>query len=147
MSETDPTYPVMEAAISLEAFADLTSGHERKQEGDIISIREPVGFIGFKEAETYLWLKLEGLEEDEMNLLIESLYDGGEVYDKRRYLISLDRLKELEPTFDLNRARDVDDLYQPFLTLDEDTHQLITENSQPLQISGLVFDKSIGDYL
>ena len=149
-------FPIMEVALSLETFADLASGHERKQEGDIIAVRYPLNAIGFKEAHTYLWMRIEGLEYTEFTELVDPLTDppyGTDttaeiiVYDKRRYSIPLSRIKEVHADFDIDRAKDINDLYQPFLTLDEDNFYFLSEHFQPFQVEGLVFDKFTGVYL
>ncbi len=157
MGETNPTYPVREIALACFSKPDL-NGNERIQEGDIVAVRKPNISIGRKEANIYLWLRLEGLEENEMARLADCLYEPNELnvesgvptgnrYDKRRYCIPFDRLKEVYPAFNMEKARDPDVVYQPFLGIDEnDLFYFLTEEP-PFSVSGLVFDKQTGEYL
>ena len=149
MSELDPNYPVMEIAICLVDYAPLPSGHERALVGDIVAVRKPNIGIGLKEAELFLWLRVEGLEEAEFSKLTSYIFDSTSniIYDKRRYSIPLEKIKELVPDFDVDLALKNDEVYQPFLTLDEDYTFVDIDDIQPFQISGLVYDKVIGDYL
>ena len=145
MGQVNPNYPIKEVAISLESFP-IESEHERKQEGDIVTIRDTHYCIGLKEMSRYLWLRIEGLEESEFDELVSVLVDDGITFDKRRYCILLEKLKEVDPNFDLDRARDLEDVYQPYLVIDEDTGIFLIAE-EPFQVQGLIFDKSIGEYL
>ena len=141
---------IMEVAIALENAADLPTG-ERKKEGDIITVRPTGTGIGTKEAKIYLWLRLEGLADraafdDLGSPLFEPDEATGLKYDKRRYCIPMERILIVEPTFDVDRARDEADLYQPFMVVDVEDFTYVTVDP-PLQTSGLVYDKVIGDYL
>ena len=143
MSEINPHYPVMEIAISLVDYAPLSSGHERALVGDIVAVRKPSDGIGRKEANIFMWLRVEGLEENEMFMLTNEV-DG---YDKRRYCIPLEKIKELKSDFNEQLALDSNTIYQPFLTIDEENGFYFIIENTPLQVSGLVYDKVIGDYL
>ena len=156
MGYTNPNYPVMEIAINTENHAP-NGENERSLEGDIIAVRKPLDYIGTKEANTFLWLLVEGLEENEIARLNEIFYepfsadgsfsDENKVkYDKRRFCIPLERLKQIVPTFDEIKARDRNLVYQPFLPVDEDTGYFITK-AKPLNVHGLIFDKQLGKYL
>jgi len=150
MGYTNRKFPVMEIAISLTGKANLPSGHERKQLGDIIAIRKPHSVIGSKEVTEFLWLRIEGIEEDLMMLLqdiVESTGQPSVVYDKRRYCIPLRKLKKFFPSFDIGRAMDKTDIYQPFIVVDEDEPHIYLADLRPLRIEGLVFDKLKGIYL
>lgn len=151
MSLLDPNYPVKEIAISLFSYAPLSSGHERVIEGDIVAVRDPDIGVGRKEVEEFLWLRVEGLEESEFDRLTDYVQDSTSdiVYDKRRYCIPLERLIEADPEFDINLATDDDRIYQPFLLVDYDTdYSFVLEDGHlPFQVSGLIYDKTIGDYL
>jgi len=150
MSDTNPIYPPVEVAISTVNSTDLAA-HERKKEGDIMAVRlvgEWIG-VGTKEISQRLWLRVEGLEHYESMHLIDLNHDpdpDGEIFEKRRYCIPLDRLKEVYPALDIARVRDTADAYQPFLTLDGDNYTFLTEEN-PLEVSGLVLDKYTGEYL
>jgi len=151
MSFLNPNYPTMEVAISLVDYAPLASGHERVLAGDIIAVRKPDTGIGTKELEDFLWLRLEGLEEDEFSKLTDNISDSTSniIYDKRRYCIPLERLLELDSTFDIDLTLQAGSKYQPYLFVDyELDYSFVLENPlQPFEVSGLVYDKVIGDYL
>lgn len=150
MSETFINYPIREIAISTENSAPLNSGHERKLEGDIVAVRNVSNGIGSGETKKFIWLRVEGLEKLEMDVLIEPLTEEPfeTIYDKRRYCIPLERLQKFVPTFDINRAKDATDIYQPFLNIDEDNFLYLEgTESKTLRIEGLVFDKVTGGYL
>ena len=149
MSELDPNYPVMEIAICLVDYAPLPSGHERALVGDIVAVRKPSVGIGVKEAKLYLWLRVEGVEDGEFPKLVNYIMDSTSdvIYDKRRYCISLEKLKENYPYFDIDLALDQDTIYQPFLLLDDDYTFILENDVQPFQVNGLIYDKITGDYL
>lgn len=141
MGQTDPKYPIFEVAISCEDCAPHVS--ERKLAGDIIAVRRPGMEIGSGEDKRFLWLRLEGLEENEMAQLVASITG----FDKRRYSIPLDRLKVLWPSFDMNRALDPNDSYQPFILIDGDGPHWFLDITPAFSVHGLVYDKILGDYL
>ena len=142
MGYTNPNYPIFEIALSLEDSAPHTGGtKERKLAGDIVAIRRPAQAIGIKEAKTYLWLRVQGLEENNMARLTDSI----EGFDKRRYCIPLERLKEIVPTFDITKALDPNVTYQPFLILDEEDYRFLG-SEQPFEIEDILFDKQTGKY-
>jgi len=151
MGDLNPNYPVMEIAISLVSYAPLASGTERILTGDIAAVRHPDVGVGRKEVEEYMWLRIEGLEENEFYDLTELIEDStsGIIYDKRRYCIPLEKIEEIDPDFDIDLALDNDRIYQPFLLVDydEDYTFVLEDGHLPLQVSGLVYDKAIGDYL
>jgi len=151
MGVLNPNYPVMEIAISLVSYAPLASGSERILTGDIAAVRHPDIGVGRKEVEEYMWLRVEGLEEGEFYGLTELIEDSTSeiIYDKRRYCIPLEKILEVVPNFDIDLALDDDRIYQPFLLVDydEDYTFVLEDCCLPLQISGLIYDKLIGDYL
>lgn len=143
----------MEVAIALESLAD-DAGGERKKEGDIIVVR-PIGEgIGETETKRYLWLRIEGLfnraEYDVLALpiVVHDPIDPAIIteYDKRRYNIPLAKLQTFDATFDIDRARDSLDFYQPYMIIDQETFQYLTVDP-PFNVSGLIFDKSTGTYI
>ena len=151
MSETNPSYPTMELAISCETMIDLESGHERKKPGDIIVVREAGSYIGRREMARYIWLRVEGLEENEFPALMQMEVDpeGSDplaIYDKRRYCIPFSKLAEIDPDFDADRAADPSDVYQPYLVVDAETGLYLIQGT-PFDVSGLVYDKHTGEYL
>lgn len=154
MGQTNKRYPVMEVAIVARKFSDHVS--ERACQGDIIDIRNPKPAIGFKEANLFIWLLIEGLEENEMLGLLEQNEDMIEIpdnininnhrYDKRRYMIPFSILKKQLPDFDIAKASSQDVVYQPFRLLDNDTHFFLSDR-KPLIVNGLIFDKVKGEFL
>lgn len=144
MGQTNPKYPVFEIAISCEHGGTHTNGtKERKCVGDIIAIRPPLGMIGGKEMGGYLWLHVEGLEENAMWHLVDTV-DG---FDKRRYCIPLDRLTAIVPSFNSSRAKDLDDKYQPFLNVDEEPPFRHLNKARPYNVHGLVYDKQMSRFI
>jgi|SRR3990167_179690 len=144
MGYTNHNYPVMEIAISCEHGGTHTGGtKERKCVGDIIAIRRPAQAVGRLEQSGYLWLRIEGLEENEMARLTDPI----EGHDKRRYCIPLDRLAQVVPSFNVARARDLADKYQPFLGVDEDPPFRFICSERPFNVHGLVWDKQTGGYI
>ena len=116
--------------------------HERKQAGDIIVCRMPHSGIGLREMKEYVWLRLE-LDENVADRLMDSLEENGSRFEKRRYAIPLNRLSVLVSGFELSRAQDSADPYQPFLNVDEETGFFLAA-SKPLRAEGLIFDKLTG---
>lgn len=150
MGALNPNYPVMEIAISLVNYTPLESGHERLLVGDIVAVRKPDVGVGRKEVEEYLWLRVEGLEEGELQILVESITtSAGEQFDKRRYGIPLEKIKEIDPDFDVDLALEDDRIYQPFLVVDYDEgyYFILEDGQQPFQTSGLIFDKETQEYI
>ncbi len=145
MPQTYKDYSSVEVAVSLTSEKDLASGHERKQEGDIIVVRRPLKGIGTAEAKTHLWLKVEGLDKADLDKLTQQVDEDND-YGKRRYCIPLEQIKKQMSSFDISRALDKDEIYQPFLLVDEDNYLFLVEVA-PLQVQGLVFDKNKGTYI
>lgn len=144
MGETNPSYSVFEVALSLEDCTPHTNGtKERKLAGDIIGLRRPGTMIGSAEMHTFLWLRIEGLEENEMVQLTENVAG----FDKRRYSIPLDRLKALVPSFDIDRALDPSEMYQPFLLPSVETPYEYVVETRAFNVHGLVFDKQTAEFI
>ena len=119
---------------------------DRKKVGDIIAVREPGVGIGRKETHEYLWLTVRGKWSD-IHALTKPWAENGVKYEKRRFCIPLDRLKEVYPDFDKNRALDLSDFYQPFNPTDKETGLFLFKNNKVFDIKGLVYDKEKGKYL
>lgn len=145
MGQTHKVYPVVEVAVLLESKAPLASGHERAVEGDIIAVRPVNAGVGMLEMHRHLWLRLSGWEEGEIAELTRSAEEGGQRHEKRRYRIPLARLKVILPGFDEAKARSKAEVYQPFLTVDEDSG-LFASTTPPLDMNGLVLDTATGRY-
>ena len=95
---------------------------------------------GLRELKRYLWLRVEGLEESDWGLL-EQETD----FEKRRFCIHLERLKQFNSNFDPEKAMDQTVIYQPFLPVDDDGLFLVDQN--PINVLGLIYDKEFGVYL
>lgn len=151
-------YESREVGILVRGYFPHSFESERAIEGDIIAIRRPGLGLGMATMSNYLWLVIEGLDRelmdrykdndeeplDETGSFFEAR-DGGvryKQYDKRRFCIPLQRLKLVAPWLDLNRVRDINDIYQPFVMLDEETGHYVSEGRKPLSLHGLVYDKA-----
>lgn len=150
MGETNPNYPTMEIALAKTNAPDLPD-HERMKRGDIIAIRKPGSYIGSKEGKTFIWLHIDGLEQNDFAVFTQQVFEPtdpetGERFDKRRYSIPFGRLTTLYPAFNLTRATDSNDFYQPFLLIDSEDYEIVSADPA-YDVTGLVFDKAIGDYL
>lgn len=151
MGETNPNYPTMEIALAMENAPDNVPGAERKKIGDIITIRKPGTAIGSQEGKRFLWLRIDGLEENAFAVFTQQVYEPtdpetGTPFDKRRYCVPLGKLQTLYPALNQIRARDANDFYQPFILVDSEDFSFVAADP-PFDVSGLVFDKATGDYL
>ena len=113
------------------------------EEGDIVATRpwNPPRFVGRKERHQFLWMLIWGLPYEQISDLHDAYYENDIPYDKRQYCIPLERLAEVDPAFDIARARDVNDFYQPYFTLDEVSGEVIATREAFLT-TGLVYDKA-----
>lgn len=144
MPQTYRDYSVREVALCVADCSPI-NGNERKQAGDIITIRKPGLGIGKNEASAYLWLRIEGPDADVLDSLSIALMDYEDRhYDKRRYCIPLSKLHK---NINLARVQDTNDIYQPFLPIDEDNLLFLINSRPALKAEGLVFDKQTGKYL
>lgn len=93
------------------AARDSDSGNTR--EGDIIVVREPLGYVGKREQHDFIWLLMDDADLPDP----ARLRGGGDqlIPTKHRYQIPLANLTGLDPV----RARDRTDRYQPFVTVDQ----------------------------
>lgn len=154
MPETYKEYPILEIAISTRSRSPLASGSELIQEGDIVAIRRPYHTIGTLEGKDFLWLRIYGEDIYDMGIFVKGVEiidaEGDPVahYDNRRYSIPLERLKEIFPALDLDRARDLNDDYQPFIPIDEDNYRYIEGAARAeYPLYGLVLDKQTMKFL
>jgi hypothetical protein len=151
MGQTDPQFNLRaEVAIFTNENIEFRKAHE----GDIITSRREIGGVGTLEAQKYLWILVDGLEENDLYALHQTLFDGDPAGDdpvneieKRRFRIALADLALRDPDFDVERARDPLDIYQPYLQLDSDDFIFIPSSVLPFDAQGLVWDKSTGLYL
>lgn len=148
-------YPIRELALSLEDAAPLASGSERTLVGDIVACRIPNIGIGLAEAHRYLWMRIDGFEQLDMDRLKmtlteprddERIIDGATRFDKRRFCIPLKRLKQ-RIDFDVSKALDPTVIYQPFQPIDEDTFMFLDMRKPVLDAHGLIYDKAFQRFM
>jgi len=144
MPQTYQQFRVWEAGLLIPSYAG-DAGGERGLSGDIITVREPTNGVGLREMGHLLYLRIDGLDDYDMQALMEPLYEGETWYDKRRYCIPFERLNELHP-LDFDRLYDVSDVYQPFLHVDSETG-LYLFDAHVFNVDGLVFDKMTQTYI
>ena len=132
--------------MKVEIAIALFNSHGGIEEGDIVVCRKPIGGIGKKEGKQFLWISAD-ISEEFYNFLSRPEKDDDEnIVKKRKYKIALDEIKKINESFDLVKARDLDDEYQPFLSMDKDN--LFTnpsENELDLSKLSAIEDKSIGE--
>ena len=92
-------------ALKEVCIAARTFGEGRAQEGDIICIRDPLGYVGTKEQADFIWFMVD-------SSLLPSGNDLRGVNQKFKYNISLDSLGVNKA-----RANDPGDKYQPFMSV------------------------------
>jgi hypothetical protein len=161
MGYTNRKFPVKE--ISIWTINQPDHQNERVIPGDICAIRKPHYVIGLKEASELIWLRIEGLEENDFAELRSPNFDADiseehtgllpsempDCFDKRRYFIPLNRIKKIYPALDLNRAKDQNDAYQPFITIDfaDSGFYYYLAAIKPFNVHGLIFDKVKGEFI
>lgn len=112
------------------------------EEGDIIVCREPSLGIGNKESKGFLWFRAD-ISEELANILASS----GDTY-KWRFNIPLSSIAEIDESFNIDDARDMDTEYQPFLPLGDD--MLFTDpdpDTMALENMSIVWDKSTEEFI
>lgn len=142
MGFTNRDFPIVEIAIRVCSNPEFW----RTGAGDIIAIRPPDLGVGTLEQHHLLWLRVEGLEHNEIWRLAEWLEESGGICEKRRFCIPLSRLKELDPSFDIAKATDLEQVYQPYLLVDEETGFYLT-GGPIFDATEIVFDKLTGQWL
>jgi len=118
--------PKWEFAIAVRDEDDLSSGHKRKKEGDIIAVKPYPWQWGKKEVANHLIVIVDNLTEEEAHTLCQQYYEGGrlaqdiqpgenvKIIGKRRYNIPLETIKKgWEPSLDESSVRDITKVYQP----------------------------------
>lgn len=125
MAEIYRDYHPMEIAIRVFGSSPHTDHKFRIAEGDIILSRRTGPGIGKQERCGKLWLTVEGLNDEEMERLDDNLYESLTndkiIFEKRRYSIPLERLKQVVPSLDLVKVKDTSLCYQPFMPIEEET--------------------------
>lgn len=140
------------AAIFTHTRSPQTAFKEYVEEGDIVCLRRynraAHRGIGLQEMQHFLWLRLTGLDDTEMDMLSSSwdaVDEGDAAYGKRRFCIPLKRLAQVIPTVNPVLARDPTAIHQPCCPVDEEpsslTRGLYYSLNTPLPVQGLVFDK------
>lgn len=115
---------------------------KRAQVGDIITVRQVRGAIGRKEVNHLIWFTVDSPVDLNVRDFRASVRDAkGGVVAKRRFSIGSDlsRLKTIMPSFDLAKAANANEVYQPFLNLDERLGK--QQSKQDLPLTGLIVDK------
>jgi hypothetical protein len=139
---------IREIAISL---FDSPGGTE---EGDVIVCRAPSDGIGKKEAKLWLWFRAD-ISEALADVLATEWKDRDvnsatykKMFAKHRYKIPLERIADIDPDFDLIKARDQLNGYQPYLPLGEDMLFIDPDpDTLALETLNVVWDKSTGVYI
>lgn len=123
------------------------------EQGDILCVRKPVGHCGMAERGRMIWIRVTTeLDSTVLDQLGEPFIESDVLYQKRRYSVPLNRIAEKFPSFDINRALDEGDHYQPFVGT-PDTPYGVKGNFQwaetipPFDIEGFVFDKATMRFL
>jgi len=147
VSFIDPNYElVVEVALIIFGRQDDLL----EKEGDIVVARRQLGGCGLKEGSRFLWMQLAGLEENDLlalninldtnNYEISEERDPDLAFDKHRYKIPFDSIVAQFSTVDLNRVRDPNDIYQPFMEVDIESFWFL-DNQQIANAGDLVIDK------
>lgn len=140
---------VYRVAVNIQDHSDHGTS-ERSKIGDIVDARperSTVNGVGSGETKDFIWLRLRGFSRDKMDRLTDIMEDttAGKIYDKRRYYINLEDLKKQFPAFDIARAKDANDFYQPFYITnkqkDANWGYEFLIRSVIFDARGLVFDK------
>lgn len=107
--------------IAIQAFDYPEPG--RAKAGDIIVVRKAIGTIGKEEKTGFIWVTMDVANDAVLSGLMEFPTDvQGRVVEGswRKFSIPLLRLKQLNASFDLKRAADPLDAYQPFVNISGD---------------------------
>lgn len=116
---------------------------DRAKAGDIIVVRPAVGVIGKEEQTGIIWITVDVTNPVVLEGLMEFPTDvQGRVIagSWRKFAIPLLRLKQLNASFDLKRAADPRDAYQPFVQIDG-TRMTVKEH---IPYDQTVIDKETG---
>lgn len=116
---------------------------DRAKAGDIIVCRPATGSIGKEEMTSLIWLTIDVTNESVLSGLMEFPTDvQGQVIPGswRKFSIPLLRLKQLNASFDLTRAADPKDAYQPFVNISGS--RMIVKESIPYDQT--ILDKQTG---
>ena len=131
-----------------EIAISLFNSHGGIEEGDVLECRAPTAGIGGLEAKGVLWFRADISEALAHALKSPLLDSNGIKLMKRRYSIPLEKIAEIDPAFDVVKARDLDNAYQPYLPLGEG--MLFTDpdpDTFALETLSIVWDKDTGVYI
>jgi hypothetical protein len=114
------------------------------REGDVILEREPLGRIGAKEARNFVWVLASF--PDDVEHVSARVNASDVILDKARFNLSVGTLQAALPTFDISRARDPNDVYQPFLPVSSRAGGsfVFGTPTQTLNLAGRIHDKQLG---
>ena len=168
----DNDFPTYELGIFVdESRADDEDGMTKRQTGDIVVSRPASNGIGLKERFSLIWLRVEGWSKSRFDALDSSVFahsqvdpvndksavepeDEEDFIEKFRFCIPLKALKKIRPDFDVDRASDELDPYQPFMIVDEGNGDeerldegLFLVGNRPVDPDGLIFDKVLNRYI
>lgn len=114
----------------------LIAAHNSREgytiEGDIVSIRDPIGFIGRIERRNYLILLVDEADLPDPADLHNLILAPGH---KHRYNITLTSI----PGLDISRSRDPNDPYQPFASVNPQTGRITR-----LPVSRISYNRKAG---
>lgn len=117
---------------------------KRVQVGDIVTMRPARGSVGRKELQSVIWVTINSPVDLGWADFKEPMRDkNGEVIAKRRFSIGvgLGKLKTIMPSFDLAKAANPNEVYQPFVNVDATGGRQRAKQDIPL--TGLFTDKSV----
>ena len=124
------------------------------EEGDIIECREPTKGIGTKEGSRWIWFRADISEALAGHLKDPCISPSGIVgvrgkfLFKRRYKIPLEKIIDLRPDFDMKRARDLDNEYQPLIAVDRKMLFVDPDlNTFELEKLSIIYDKLTGEFI
>lgn len=122
---------IYEIAIQAEDYQDP----RRAQVGDIITIRPARGTMGRKQVNHLIWITVDSpVDLNIADFKSPVFAKDGTMLHKRRFNIngSLDKLKQIMPSFDIEKAKNPRETYQPFLNLDEKLGHQTSKQHVPL---------------
>jgi hypothetical protein len=136
-----------EFAIAAKDEEDLSSGHKRKKQGDIIAYKPAPWKWGKREKRDYLIVTLDNLTEDQARNMCSPMYEDGKIEDdlekrvdfspiaKRRFSMPIDKLAEVTSIVINKKDLEYDKEYQPL------KEQLIDFKQKEV-----IYDKHLSSY-
>jgi len=147
MPYTYRDYPPYDIAVATYSNAREDGGLIRYQAGDIVAAVRAIEGIGLADCCEYLWLRVQGWDSSLMDRLMDEITDKTQadplyadesgqkpiVYEKARFCIPLESMRRILPGFSVERATDTNDVYQPFMNLDQGG--IANLGTEPLYVS------------